>query len=102
MIVWDGLRVHHSRAVRAFAASQAGWIGLQFLPAYAPELNPTEYIWGHLKQHEIPKLLPAQLEPAEPHCDPLPPPHAPAPRIDHRLLEASGPLRYFTIICETQ
>lgn len=61
MIVWDGLRVHHSRAVRAFAASQEGRIELQFLPAYAPELNPTEYIWGHLKQHEIPNFCPRDL-----------------------------------------
>ncbi len=26
------------------------------LPAYAPECNPTEYIWGHLKHHELASL----------------------------------------------
>ena len=34
---------------------------LEFLPGYAPELNPTEYIWGHLKQHELPNLCPKNL-----------------------------------------
>jgi len=36
----------------------AGAIPLEFLPAYAPELNPVEYIWGYCKQHELPNLCP--------------------------------------------
>ena len=27
------------------------------LPAYAPELNPVEYLWAHLKEHQIANLL---------------------------------------------
>lgn len=61
LIIWDGLAVHRSRAVRAFAAAQHGRIELHPLPAYAPELNPTEYIWGHLKHHEIPNFCPRDL-----------------------------------------
>ncbi|MBI4447057.1 MAG: transposase [Acidobacteria bacterium] len=34
---------------------------LEFLPAYAPELNPVEYIWGYLKQKELPNLCPKNL-----------------------------------------
>ena len=30
------------------------------LPAYAPELNPVEYMWGHLKTHEIANLVATQ------------------------------------------
>jgi transposase len=26
------------------------------LPAYAPELNPVEYLWAYSKQHELPNL----------------------------------------------
>ena len=26
---------------------------MEFLPPYAPELNPVEYLWAHWKQHEI-------------------------------------------------
>ena len=61
LIVWDGLPAHRSRAVWDFVRQQRGRIWLEFLPAYAPELNPTEYIWGHLKQHEIANLCPKSL-----------------------------------------
>ena len=29
-----------------------------YLPAYAPELNPVEYLWGYWKQHELPNVCP--------------------------------------------
>jgi transposase len=61
LIVWDGLPAHRSRAVWEFVGQQRGSLWLEFLPAYAPELNPTEYIWGHLKQHEIANLCPKHL-----------------------------------------
>jgi transposase len=57
-IIWDGLPVHRSRLVREFVLAQRGEIQLEFLPAYAPELNPVEYIWGYCKQHELPNLCP--------------------------------------------
>lgn len=31
---------------------------LEYLPAYAPELNPVEYIWGYWKRHELPNFCP--------------------------------------------
>ena len=61
LIVWDGLPAHRSRAVWDFVRQQRGRIWLEFLPAYAPELNPTEYIWGHLKQHELANFCPKDL-----------------------------------------
>ena len=56
LIVWDGLGVHKSKLVREYVESLHGAIHIEFLPAYAPELNPTEYIWGHLKEHEMGNL----------------------------------------------
>jgi transposase len=29
---------------------------VELLPAYAPELNPVEYLWGYWKQHELANL----------------------------------------------
>lgn len=52
-VIWDGLPVHRSRMVREFVAGLKGRIAIEQLPAYAPELNPTEYIWGYCKQHEL-------------------------------------------------
>jgi transposase len=61
LVIWDGLRSHRSRLVRDFVNQSGGRIEIEFLPAYAPELNPVEYIWGHWKQHEIPNFCPKDL-----------------------------------------
>jgi len=58
IVVWDRLPAHRSRAVREFVAQQNGRIELEYLPAYAPELNPTEYIWGYWKHHQLPNVCP--------------------------------------------
>lgn len=58
LLVWDGLPAHRSRLVRDFLQSLDGWIEWEYLPAYAPELNPVEYIWAYWKQHELPNLCP--------------------------------------------
>jgi transposase len=57
-VIWDGLPVHRSRLVRDFVAAQRSKIHLEYLPAYAPELNPVEYIWGYCKHHELPNFCP--------------------------------------------
>jgi transposase len=42
------------RAVKAFLASAAGQrVWLERLPSYAPDLNPVEGIWHHLKHLEL-------------------------------------------------
>ena len=61
LVIWDGLRAHRSRLVTAFVLQQRGRLQLEFLPAYAPELNPVEYLWGYCKQHELPNLCPTDF-----------------------------------------
>lgn len=61
LVIWDGLQSHRSRLVRDFVDASAGRIQVEFLPAYAPELNPVEYIWGHWKHHDLPNLCPKNL-----------------------------------------
>jgi len=39
--------------MRAFIARQRGWLVVQRLPAYAPELNPVEGVWANLKGQEF-------------------------------------------------
>jgi transposase len=48
-LLWDGLPAHRSNLMKAWIASQRGWLVVERLPAYAPELNPTEALWGNLK-----------------------------------------------------
>jgi len=47
-LIWDRLQAHRARAVRSFLSNSSA-VGGAFLPAYAPELNPVEYVWSYLK-----------------------------------------------------
>ena len=58
LLVWDRLPAHRSRVVREYLDSLVGWIQMEYLPPYAPELNPVEYIWAYWKQHELPNVCP--------------------------------------------
>jgi transposase len=61
LVIWDGLPAHRSRLVQQFVADQHGRLQLERLPAYAPELNPVEYLWGYWKQRELPNFCPKNL-----------------------------------------
>lgn len=56
LVIWDGLPAHRSRIVRDYVESLDGHIQLERLPAYAPELNPVEYLFGYAKQRELANL----------------------------------------------
>ena len=58
LLIWDGLSAHRSRAVRAFLAGLGDAVRVEWLPAYAPELNPVEFLWGHLKNHDLANVTP--------------------------------------------
>jgi len=54
LVIWDGSPIHRSKEVKAFLADGAAkHIHLERLPAYAPDLNPDEGTWQHLKQVEL-------------------------------------------------
>lgn len=59
LIIWDGLAAHRSRLVSRFVEARRGRLVLARLPAYAPELNPVEYIWAHLKHHALANFCPS-------------------------------------------
>jgi transposase len=56
-LLWDGLPAHRSRAMRAWLNTQRHWLVVERLPAYAPELNPTEGLWSSLKAVELANLV---------------------------------------------
>jgi DDE superfamily endonuclease len=53
VLLWDGLSAHWSYKMRAHLDSQHDWLTVERLPAYAPELNPVEYLWANLKGGEL-------------------------------------------------
>jgi transposase len=58
LIVWDSSRPHRSHLVRDYVASTENSIQLHFLPGYAPELNPVEFLWAWLKRHALANFCP--------------------------------------------
>jgi putative transposase len=50
ILVWDNLNTHLSAVMREFIDAHRQWLTVVQLPAYAPELNPVEGVWSHLKR----------------------------------------------------
>jgi transposase len=61
-LIWDNLPAHHRRAMRQFLARQRDWLVVEYLPAYAPELNPVEGLWANLKRVELANLLAGSVD----------------------------------------
>jgi transposase len=49
-LVVDGLPAHKTKLVKDYVQSTDGRLTLHFLPGYAPELNPDELVWSHVKR----------------------------------------------------
>lgn len=49
ILVWDRLPAHRSKKVQIFLDTQKHWLTVEWLPGYAPELNPVEYMWSAAK-----------------------------------------------------
>lgn len=50
-LVVDGLPAHKAKLVATYVQSLKGKLELHFLPGYAPDLNPDEFVWNHLRHH---------------------------------------------------
>jgi transposase len=49
VLIWDNLNTHISAAMRQLIDARE-WLTVIRLPPYAPDLNPTEQVWSHLKR----------------------------------------------------
>ena len=56
VLLWDGLPAHRSRRMTDWIHDQRAWLSVERLPGYAPELNPTEQVFGNLKSGELANL----------------------------------------------
>jgi hypothetical protein len=54
-LVVDGHPAHRAKDVTQYVQSLRGRLELHFLPGYAPELNPDEFVWNHLRQCGVSK-----------------------------------------------
>jgi DDE superfamily endonuclease len=42
--------------MRAWIGAQRSWLVVEYLPPYAPDLNPVETLWTNLKRQELANL----------------------------------------------
>jgi transposase len=54
-LVVDGHPAHKANAVKAYVAQLQGRLELYFLPPYAPDLNPDEFVWNYMKHTGVSK-----------------------------------------------
>jgi transposase len=59
ILVWDRWSVHRSAARQL---TQYDWLQVEYLPAYAPELNPVEQVWNHTKYGDLANFVPADAD----------------------------------------
>ena len=60
IVVWDGGSSHKGELIRALLRRCAR-LHLERLPAYAPELNPVEWVWSHLKYGRLANFVPRHV-----------------------------------------
>jgi transposase len=54
-LVLDRHPAHIAKAVARYVQSLRGRLELHFLPGYAPELDPDEFVWNHLERQGVSK-----------------------------------------------
>lgn len=62
VLVWDRLLAHRSKKVQRHVSSLRGGVKLEYFPPYAPELNPVEFLWAHLKHNVMANFAPLDLD----------------------------------------
>lgn len=61
ILVLDRLNAHR-KAVRLLREVGVDWFEVEWLPAYAPELNPVEMVWNHTKYADLANFIPDDVD----------------------------------------
>ena len=64
IVVLDRLNVHRA-AVKRLHARGAKWLSVEWLPPYAPDLNPVEALWSHSKYTALANFVPDDVDHVE-------------------------------------
>ena len=62
VLILDRWSVHKSAPMRRYLERHHHRIQIEWLPAYAPELNPAQQVWNHTKYSDLPNLAPQHLQ----------------------------------------
>lgn len=61
ILLWDGLPAHQAKIVKRFIEDNASWLTVFRFPAYAPELNPQEFVWSAVKRKDMGNYCPETI-----------------------------------------
>ena len=61
IVVMDRLGAHRA-AVKRLRQRGASWLTVEWLPAYAPDLNPVEALWSHAKYTALANFVPDDVD----------------------------------------
>jgi putative transposase len=60
IVVWDRGPIHRGPALRQLL-QRFPRLSVEYLPPYAPDLNPVEQLWNHLKYDQLANLVPSSV-----------------------------------------
>ena len=60
ILVWDRLRAHRSAAQQLLEYG-ASWLHVEWLPPYAPDLDPVEDVWNQSKYGALANVIPEDI-----------------------------------------
>ena len=61
ILILDRYSVHR-KAVRLLQEAGCDWLEVEWLPAYAPDLNPVEMVWNHTKYADLANFRPEDVD----------------------------------------
>lgn len=70
LLVCDRLRAHRS-AVRWLQETGCSWLDVEWLPAYAPDLDPVENLWTQSKYGDLANFIPDDISQLQETLDTL-------------------------------
>lgn len=62
VLLWDGLAAHHSKIVKERINRYKDRLRVYRFPAYAPELNPVEYMLSAIKGKDVANLCAVSID----------------------------------------
>lgn len=61
LVIWDRLNAHRT-AARRLQEQKGSAFRFEWLPPYAPDLNPVEPVWAHTKHGDLANFLPENVD----------------------------------------
>jgi transposase len=88
ILVCDRLPAHRS-AVRQLQECSTQWLQVEWLPAYAPEIDPVEYVWNQSKYEDLANVVPDDINELHQDLDRLMETYRHQPNRLHSLFRAA-------------